>query len=199
MPSGNAENRPVGRSPDEVLDDWLVLAAQEGEVHAFEALARRWHRRLIAHAYRRTAHSEGATEATQEAWLAIIRGLPGLHDPARFPAWAFRIVDHKAVDWIRRRRRHRSRDDRLQAHPEVIDPNSQPRSSEAEEPLDAVDRLRRALNDLPSDQRLLLALSYTEGCSVREIAELLGIPEGTVKSRLFHARRHLKLKMEADR
>lgn len=77
MPSGNAENRPVGRSPDEVLDDWLVLAAQEGEVHAFEALARRWHRRLIAHAYRRTAHTEGATEATQEAWLAIIRGLPG--------------------------------------------------------------------------------------------------------------------------
>ncbi|WP_169977582.1 RNA polymerase sigma factor [Tautonia rosea] len=186
----------MGRSPDEVLDDWLVLAAQGGEVDAFEALARRWHRRLIAHAYRRTAHLEGAAEAAQEAWLAIIRGLPRLNDPSRFPGWAYRIVDHKAVDWLRRRRRQRSLDDRLQAHPEVIDPNPQTRTPEAEEPPDAVDQLRHALNDLPSDQRLLLALSYTDGRSVRDIAELLRIPEGTVKSRLFHARQHLKRLME---
>jgi RNA polymerase sigma-70 factor (ECF subfamily) len=186
----------VGRSPDEVLDDWLVLAAQGGEADAFEALARRWHRRLIAHAYRRTAHPEGATEATQDAWLAIIRGLPRLHDPSRFPAWAYRIVDHKAVDWLRRRRRRRALDDRLQAHPEVFDPDPRARSPEPEDSPDPVARLRSALNDLPGDQRLLLALSYTDGRSVREIAGMLGIPEGTVKSRLFHARQHLKRRME---
>ena len=61
---------------------------------------------------------------------------------------------------------------------------------------DAVDRLRRLLRTLPSEQRTLLALFYTDGRSVREIAEALGIPEGTVKSRLFHARTSLKSRLE---
>ena len=69
-------------------------------------------------------------------------------------------------------------------------------STAEEDRLDAVDRLRRLLRTLPSEQRTLLVLYYSESRSVREIAEVLGIPEGTVKSRLFHARNHLKLRRE---
>lgn len=187
------------RSTGEVLDDWLVLAAQGGEADAFEALAERWHRRLVAHAYRRLGHAEGAAEAAQEAWLAIVRGLSSLDDPARFPPWAYRIVDRKAVDWLRRRRRQRAMDDRIGRDPGLrplsIDPGPDGLPGEPEG-LDPVDRLRLALRQLPGEQRALLSLYYAEGRSVRQIAEAIGIPEGTVKSRLFHARQHLKSRLE---
>lgn len=188
----------MARSTDAILDEWLVLSAQGGEAEAFEALARRWHRRLIAHAFRRTGQAEGAAEAVQDAWLAIVRGLPTLDDPARFPGWAYRIVDHKAVDWVRRRGRRRSVERRIDTEDEAeaLAPASSDSSPTEDERRDAVDRLRRLLLTLPGDQRAILSLFYTDGRSVREIAEVLGIPEGTVKSRLFHARKHLKLRME---
>lgn len=186
----------MGRSTEDVIDDWLVLGAQGGDAAAFEILAQRWHRRLLAHAYRRLEHADGATEATQEAWLAIVRGLARLDDPSRFPAWAYRIVDRKAVDWLRRRRRQSSIDERIKNDPErrsdAIDPGPDVRSTEDAEHLAAVDRLRQLLRELPGEVRMPLALYYADGRSVREIAEVLGIPEGTVKSRLFHARQLLK-------
>jgi RNA polymerase sigma-70 factor (ECF subfamily) len=182
-----------------VLDDWLVLAAQGGDAAAFEALASRWNRRLIAHAYRRIGHAEGAAEASQEAWMAIVRGLPTLGDPSRFPAWACRIVDRKAVDWLRRRRRDRAIDDRLGHDPalraEPTDPGPGAEAPRAEADALAVERLRRLLRELPAEQRALLGMFYADGRSVREIAHALGIPEGTVKSRLFLARKSLKTRM----
>jgi RNA polymerase sigma-70 factor (ECF subfamily) len=182
-----------------VLDDWLVLAAQGGDASAFEALASRWNRRLVAHAYRRIGHAEGAAEASQEAWMAIVRGLPTLGDPARFPAWACRIVDRKAVDWLRRRRRSRAIDDRL-GHDPALRPQTVEPAPEADDPgadsdALAVERLRRLLRELPPEQRALLGMFYADGRSVREIAQAMGIPEGTVKSRLFHARKSLKTRM----
>jgi RNA polymerase sigma-70 factor (ECF subfamily) len=189
----------VTRSTAEVLDDWLVLAAQGGSAEAFETLAERWHRRIVAHAYRRLSHAEGAAEAAQEAWLAIARGLSSLDDPARFSSWAYRIVDRKAVDWLRNRRRSRAMDDRIGQDPDlrsraVSPPADDP--SGAPDRLEAVDRLRRELRRLPAEQQALLALFYTEGRSVRQIADALDIPEGTVKSRLFHARQQLKSRLE---
>lgn len=178
----------MARSTGEVLDDWLVMTAQHGDAGAFEALARRWNRRLIALAYRRTGQIEGAAEAAQEAWLAIVRGLPGLDDPARFPIWASRIVDRKAIDWVRRRQRSRATNS-------GIGPDEVEGPALENDRRDEVDRLRVLLRSLPDDQRTLLGLFYTEGRSVREIAGVLGIPEGTVKSRLFHARKFLKEKL----
>jgi RNA polymerase sigma-70 factor (ECF subfamily) len=182
-----------------VLDDWLVLAAQGGSAEAFEALAERWNRRIVAHAYRRLAHAEGAAEAAQEAWLAIARGLSSLDDPARFPSWACRIVDRKAVDWLRKRRRARVLGERIGQDPDLRSRAVCPPADDPTEPpdrLDAVDRLRGELRRLPAEQQALLALFYTEGRSVRQIADALGIPEGTVKSRLFHARQQLKSRLE---
>lgn len=69
-----------------VVDEYLVLGAQQGQVEAFESLARRWHPRLLRHARRLTGETEGAQEAVQDAWLSIARGLARLQDPASFGA-----------------------------------------------------------------------------------------------------------------
>ncbi|MCU0256932.1 MAG: hypothetical protein MUF60_09310, partial [Vicinamibacterales bacterium] len=98
------------RSPDEVADDLLVLDAQAGDVAAFERLAARWHPRLLRYAARLTGDADGAREVTQETWLAVVKGLRRLRDPASFAAWALRVTSRRSADWIETRRRTRHRD-----------------------------------------------------------------------------------------
>lgn len=172
-----------------VLDELLVLRAQDGDARALSVLARRWHDRLLVHACRLTGEREGGRDVVQEAWVAIVRGLPRLDDAARFPAWAYRIVGNKSRDWIRARQRLRSRAERLAREPS-------PAPVELE--LDADDgeaeglRLRAELRRLDPDHRVVLSLFYLEGFKVRQIAAALDLPSGTVKSRLFHARERLR-------
>ncbi|QEH31996.1 ECF RNA polymerase sigma factor SigE [Aquisphaera giovannonii] len=191
----------MSRGPEEILEEWLVIEARSGRPAALQALARRWHPRLVAHAYRRTGQPEAAAEVVQEAWIAIIRGLRGLEDPARFRVWAHRIVDRKAFDWIRQRRRGRELVSRLADDPSLhgpgCDPGAEARRRESEGREESIDRLRSALRRLPDDSRILLALFYVDGLSVVEIAEALSLREGTVKSRLFHARNRLRETLEA--
>jgi RNA polymerase sigma factor (sigma-70 family) len=175
------------RTRQEVIDDLLVLAAQAGDLGAFERLATRWHPRLFRHARRLTGNVEGARDATQEAWVAIVRGLGRLQDPARFAPWALRITGRRCADWIARRSQTRRRN-------AGRDPASVP--SPAGPDADDLSRVRDALRRLDRNDRLLLAMFYLEGLSVAEIAHACAVPPGTVKSRLFHARERLRAALE---
>ena len=174
----------VGRS-DRVLDELLVLRCQDGETDAFEELFDHWQRKLLRHAVHLTGDADGASDVVQEAWFAIVRGIGRIDDPARFPSWAHRIVTHKAADWIRKRQRRRAAE-------EVLEPPT----AAADRANDDVGALRVALRNLPRDSRVVLSLHYLDGLGVREIAQALGIPAGTVKSRLFKARNKLKQVLE---
>jgi len=176
------------RSREQVVDEMLVLAAQARQVEAFERLAARWHPRLLRHARRLTGDLEGAREAVQEAWLAIARGLRRLQDPARFGAWALRITGRRCADWIGRRRRARHLTTGLEAADRALVP--------ADESGDRLARVRDLLQRLEPEQRALMAMFYVEGFSVAEIATALGVPAGTVKSRLYHARERLRASLE---
>ena len=178
----------IARSQADVLDEMLVLRCQQGDGHAVELLVGRWQPRLLRQALRLTGDLEAASDAVQEAWLAIVRGLGRLHDPARFRPWAYQIVSRKCTDWVRRRQRRRRLDRRVAAE----------NGAEAAAPVadDRLAQVRRQLRLLPSDRRAILSMHYVEGMSVREIAEVLSIPEGTVKSRLFHARNRLRDSLE---
>jgi len=199
----------VSRTDQEVLDEWLVLEVQSGRPEALQLLAERWHRRLTGYAYRRIGRPEAAAEIAQEAWIAILRGIRRLDDPARFRPWVFRIVDRKAVDWLRRHHRQEALNDRLAEDPSLSPAACDEGTNLAPEPSDsdreneghaqAIDQLRAALRRLPGDRRALLSMFYLDGLSVREIAEALAVPEGTVKARLFHARNALKHDMEKFR
>jgi len=180
------------RGTGEVTDDLLVLSAQRGDAQAFEMLARRWHPRLLRHAYRLTGNPEGAADSVQEAWIGIVRGLRRLKDPARFAAWAHRIVGNKSRDWIRREQKRRGALETLEVErasgPSAVDPGGRD---------ERVRDLRRAIAELDGDQQTILRLFYVEENGVSEIARITGLPAGTVKSRLFYARRRLREAMES--
>lgn len=175
-----------------VIDSYLVGQARLGGRRAFDELVRRWHKRLVAHAWRLTGDGDAARDAVQAAWLEIVRGLPSLRDDAAFPAWAFRIVSRRAARAIDARRRERDLAKAYAAEPSVED-----------EPVHAADageaaRLQRAIAALPPVQRAAIGLYYTEGMSVAEAAVALDVPVGTVKTRLMHARRALRAALEGE-
>ena len=81
-----------------VYDELLVIRWQSGEAAAMSELIDRWHARLFRHVRRLTDSLDDAAEVMQETWLAMIRSITRLDDPAKFPAWAYRIASNKAAD-----------------------------------------------------------------------------------------------------
>lgn len=165
------------------FDEWLVLLAQSGDRRAVERLAVRWGPRLLRTARRMTGEAEAARDAAQDAWAGILAGLPRLHDPAAFPAWAFGILRRKCADALRRRARARAREAPLEAASDAAAPQADGEG--------AAD-FKAALARLPVAQAEVVALFYGEGLTLAEIAAATGVPVGTAKSRLFHARAALK-------
>ncbi|MHC4217223.1 MAG: RNA polymerase sigma factor [Planctomycetota bacterium] len=182
----------MARSREDILDEWLVFRIQEGDTEALRELVSRWNPKLWRHARRLIGETDAAADALQDAWLAIVRGLPRLRDPAVFRSWAYRIVSRRCADWIRRRQRDRAMNQGAPADPaEAPAPAGTPASAS-----DDIAAVRQAIRELPADHRLVLSLHYLEGLSVREIACALDIPAGTVKSRLHHARNILRETLE---
>lgn len=177
------------RSADEILDEYLVLEAKVGSRRAFGQLVERWTPRLRRHAARLLGHSEPAQDAVQDAWLSIARGLRGLEDPGRFPAWAFGITTRRCIDLIRRRVRDRRLIDEALAQDATTPPETDP---SIDQRLDLIVAITR----LPFEQRLMVSLFYGEGLSVEAIATAHNLPTGTVKSRLNTARAALKSHLE---
>ena len=127
--------------------------------------------------------AEAARDVVQETWIGAIRGMRGLRDPAQFPAWIYGIATRKCADAIRANTRRRRLD--AQAAAESSGPVE---NLTSEQHID----LATAIRGLPPIHRAVVHLFYREELSVEEIATVLGIPAGTVKSRLHHARDALK-------
>lgn len=180
------------RDSKQVLTEWLVLSAQGGSERAFSELHALWKDDLRRLCHVKVQQAEAAAEIVNEAWLTIARGLHGIDDPACFPRWAFRIVDRRCADWIRARSRDRRRETAAAAEVERLAPPTGLPS----EPTDEMVHLRSAIDRLATDERELLHLYYDLERSVAEIADVLGIPAGTVKSRLFSLRETLRKQME---
>lgn len=183
------------RAEQASADELLVLRAMDGCEPALAGLVVRWHGAMIRQAGLLTDDADSAAEVVQEAWVAIVRGLRRLRDPASFPGWAMRIVRHKAADRVRSRQRDRAGIQRLARTrpPSAADNHARPAdASSRPDHADDLALLRRAMRDLPADLRALLAMHYLDGLPLRAIAHALEIPRGTVKSRLFAARRELR-------
>ncbi len=186
-PRSRDQTNRMARSQDDIFDEWLVLRCQDGEADALRELVTRWQPRLLRHARHLVGQSDEAGEVVQEAWLAIIRGIPRLRDPAAFRSWVYRIVSRRCADWVRRRQRDRAITPQTTTAPDTPAP-----TTVADSDCDELTDLRCAIRHLPAQQRTVLALHYLDGLSVREVAGALDIPQGTVKSRLHHARNTLR-------
>ena len=179
---------PVNAS--RLFDEYLLASVRAGDRKAFELLARRWQKKLLAHAWRLLGgDSEGARDAVQEGWVEIVGGIARLRDDRSFPAWAFRIVSRRCARQIDGAVRQR----RLSA---AIEPADEVETSAEFRP--DHDRLRRAIRALAKAQRAAIGLFHFEDMSVAEVAVALDVPAGTVKTRLMHARRKLRAAFEGD-
>lgn len=183
----------MDRTREQLLDEYLVASARTGDRKAFDLLARRWQKKLLAHAWRLTGSVDLAREAAQDGWIEIVRGLDRLRDERAFPAWAYQIVSRRCARRIGRLRRDRNLagaaavEAVIQAEPSFESPNP-----------GAACQVRTALAALPQAQRAAVALFYLEDMSVAEVAIALNVPAGTVKTRLMHARRTLRAVLEGD-
>lgn len=180
------------RDADDILNELLVMQAQQGDSVAMQQLVRRWHPKLIGYARKITERHDAAADVVQEGWIAIFRGLGRLKDPATFRSWAYRIVHHKAVDWIRSQSRQRKVKQGVGEQMEVSTSHDQ-----SDESTD-VDKLRDAIKLLSPEQQLLLRMFYNDGMPLKEVATVLQVPVGTLKFRLFSLRKQLKELIERE-
>lgn len=172
------------------MDRDLVEAARDGDREAYAHLIRTRGDRLYALAQRILRDVDRAEDALQEALVIAWRDLPGLRDPDRFDAWLHRLVVRAClVEATRERRRIANL---------LILPIDLP--ARHDDFLDVADRdqLERGFRHLPPEQRALLVLRHFEGREPTEIAEILGIPVGTARSRLHHAHRAMRAALDAD-
>ncbi len=170
----------------EVDEAALALRAAKGDAEAFGALVARHAPMARRVAYTVLEDREDADDAAQEGFLSAWQAI-GRYDPRRsFRPWLMSIVVNAARD-LRRRRRVRATDSL-----DGIDAASRDDPAREAGATDLGERLRSALAVLPERQRLAVVLFDAEGYSQAEIAKLLGIPEGTVKSDVFHGRRALR-------
>ena len=168
----------MDRSVEQLVDEVLVMDCQSGSVKALEILVCRWQKRLWRYAYRLVGDSEAAWDITQESWLGIIKGLRKLQDPANFRSWAYRITTNKSIDWIRKNKSVK------QLSIEEIEEQQSSRKKDT--------GVKELLEKLDIRKKAVLNLYYFEHLSVPEISVALKIPKGTVKSRLYKARKELK-------
>lgn len=181
----------MNRDSERIFDEYLVTAAITGDRQALGRLVERWQPRLLRHAWRVLGDPERAMDMVQEAWVEILRSLVKLDDAAAFPAWAYRIVTRRC-----HRQFHRSA--REPFEPEEAGESQPPAMPEHQGAEFAADLsiVMDAISTLPAPQRAALALFYTEDLSVAEIAIALDVPPGTVKTRLMHARRKVRVLLE---
>jgi RNA polymerase sigma-70 factor (ECF subfamily) len=140
-------------------------------------------------AYSVLRHRQDAEDVAQDAFAKAYRNFRQLRDRDRFRAWLARMTWRLAIDRCRALRRHPTVE--LDAH----DPGG-PSTAETVEERDRAEQLWRAIDALPEKLRLVIVLASIEGHDVKEVAALLGLPQGTVKSRLFSARQRLKEQLQ---
>jgi len=181
-------DRSVPPSASALYDEWLVMMAQSGDRQASEKLFRRWNPRLARAARRYGIGDEAALDLAQECWVAILKGLGTIKEPARFRSYAFAVLHRRGSDALRLAYRER---DAMEQHS---------RESTNTAHSDAGERaaIAQGFANLPTEQRVAAHLYFVEGLTLREIAEAQSIPEGTAKSRIFNARKALKAALKPD-
>jgi RNA polymerase sigma-70 factor (ECF subfamily) len=172
------------------VDVELIGRAQHGDEEAFASLAVAAGDRLHAVAHRILRDTDLAEDATQQALLAIWRDLPQLRDPARFDAWSYRLLVRACYAEGRRAR---------QWVPNLhLVPANEPAATEDLSSVVDRDQLERGFRRLSIDHRAVVVLHHYLDLPLDEVADVLGLPAGTVRSRLHHAMRGLRAALEAD-
>lgn len=173
----------------------VVRAVLNGDVNAFEMLVREYEKNVYNLALRMVGNSEDAADMSQEAFIKAYNSLDSFRGDSKFSVWLYRIVSNVCLDFIRSRKRKQTvslsveDDNGDDVELDIADDTQSPeRLMDKQLTREAV---RRGLDSLPPGQRQILLLREIQGLSYDEIAEVLNVEAGTVKSRIFRARKKL--------
>lgn len=173
----------------------VIQAVLDGDVNAYEALVKEYEKNVYNLALRMTGNSEDAYDMSQEAFIKAYNSLGAFRGESKFSVWLYRIVSNVCLDFLRSKNRKPTvslsveNDDGDEVELDIADESNSPELV-LERGLTR-DAVRRGLAALPDDHREILLLREIQGLSYDEIAEVLGLEAGTVKSRIFRARKKL--------
>ena len=165
---------------EQLYTEILVIRCQQGEKEAFELIVELWQKPLLTFALRYLEQEIEALDVVQETWISVIRRLNKLQNPSLFVSWLFRILTNKCIDRIRKK----------QAEARLV--KNANTKSETSKTLNENDDLDKAIQKLSDEQKTLITLRFGQGLQVGQIAAMLNIAEGTVKSRLHRALARLR-------
>ena len=173
----------------------IVNKVLRGDVNAFEKLVVEYEKNVYAIAQRMTGNPEDAADMTQETFIKAYNSLSSFRGDSKFSVWLYRIANNVCLDFLRSKNRRPTvslsaeDDDGEETQLDIADESQSPELLlESSLTRDAV---RRGLDSLPPDYKQILLLREIQGLSYEEIAAALGIESGTVKSRIFRARKRL--------
>jgi RNA polymerase sigma-70 factor (ECF subfamily) len=176
-------------------DIQLVTACKNGDQDAFSLLVQRYQRRVFNLVFRMVQNYEEASEITQEAFLAAWQGLPSFRGEARFSTWLYRIAYNCALKQIELHKRDKALQLALQAD-QTAESEDDVQKNAYLEMLDNQELVQEQLSQLPTKYRIVLVLRHLQDMTYEEMAEVLTMPIGTIKTHLFRARNLLKERLQ---
>jgi RNA polymerase sigma factor (sigma-70 family) len=175
----------VGKDKDLIYQELLVLRCQRGDRDALQELVVTWERRLFYFLRRLGSEEQDAWDLLQQTWLKVLRGISALRDARQLAPWLYCIARNTAINHGQMRSLHR---ERLEELPPATDSEEDPGPRN----YDDVEQIHHGLLQLPLTHREVLTLYFLESMTIEQIAQVLEVPPGTVKSRLYHAKRALR-------
>jgi RNA polymerase sigma factor (sigma-70 family) len=163
----------------QINTELLVIRFQQGEKEALRLIVELWQQSLVSFAFRYLGREPDAWDAVQETWVSVLKGLNKVRAPSMFTSWLFRTLTNKCIDRIRQLKA----DKRHAEQPRII---AVARDEYDDEPL------HKAVDRLSEQQKVLLALRFGQGLQLAEIAAVMNVLEGTVRTRLHRALTQLR-------
>ena len=179
--------------PEAISDAECVRQLQRGETDAFETLIRRHQKTIFNLVYRMLGDYDEAAEISQEAFLSAYRAIGSFRGESNFSTWLYRIALNHATTRRKSLNTRQQRNVSIETTEPVIDPHPGP--AETMEKKEIRERVQLALNRLEPDDAMVILLRDLQDVPYDEVARVLEIPVGTVKSRLYRARQALKTEL----
>jgi len=193
----------MSHEPQTLTDEELVRSVLSGDRERFAELVGRYQAKLVNYLYRLVRNSDDAQDLSQEVFVRVYQALDRFDPQYRFSTWLFRVAQNAAIDQIRRRRFRmvpigRSGDEREEGGREFEIAADDPSALDGIEARERDAGVRTAIDQLPWEYRELIVLRHYGELAYEEIAQVKGMPLGTVKNKLFRARQMLKKILEPE-
>ncbi len=199
-PDEEAVEVPPADEQEGELDAELVVKAQRGDVHAFDELVERYHGKIYGLTYNMTSNREDAEDLTQEVFIKAFEALPRFRGKSSFYTWLYRIAVNKTINYRKKRNRKRALSldqfDQEIKTDEVYHALTTKGSPLRNMSLSELQiKLNEALQNLSEKHRTVVVMHDMQGIPHEEIAKVVGASVGTVRSRLFYARRQMQAEL----